>query len=333
MPAYLIVLLALALSLIATGVVLNYARRHLLDQINERSSHSIPTPRGGGLGLSIGLLIAWLVGAWAGGDGTLLATATCLAALAALGWWDDHADLPARWRLLGQFSIASTAVAMVGVPAAGSFGPWQLDLSPWIVWPIAVIGTVWLINLTNFMDGIDGIAGGQGLVAGAAAGVLLAGTSADPRWAALGWAMAGACAGFLWWNRPPARIFMGDVGSTTLGLVFAILVLAQLRAGIALDLALLPLLPFVADATATLIRRAWRRERLSQAHRSHLYQRLARHWEAHLPATLAWSGLAVLASCGAWTTMHGFVPPLTALGTCLALFIALAWYGNRKAPS
>lgn len=333
MPAYLIVLLALVLSILATGVVLNYARRHLLDQINERSSHSVPTPRGGGLGLTIALLIAWLVGAWVGGDGTLLITAACLAALAALGWWDDHADLPARWRLLGQFSLAATAVAMVGVPAAGSLGPWHLDLSPWVVWPIAVVGTVWLINLTNFMDGIDGIAGGQGLVAGAAAGVLLATTTADPRWAALGWATAGACAGFLWWNRPPARIFMGDVGSTTLGLIFAILVLAQLRAGVALDLALLPLLPFIADATGTLIRRAWRRERLSQAHRSHLYQRLARYWGAHLPATLVWSGLAILGGCGAWATQQGLLPPVLAVGGCAAIFAGLVLFGRRNAPA
>jgi Fuc2NAc and GlcNAc transferase len=335
MPQLAIICLSAVISAAATGLVLRYARRRLLDQINERSSHSVPTPRGGGLGLTLGMLLAWLLAmvgsqslGWQVGG-----VAVALGGMAALGWWDDHADLPARLRLVLQFVLTALALVSVGVPDHGTIGGWQISASPWLIWPIALVGSVWLVNLYNFMDGIDGIAGGQGLVAGAAAGALL-GTSAHGYGAAmLGWSIAGACLGFLLWNRPPARIFMGDVGSTTLGLAFAVLVVTQVQAGVALDLALLPLAPFILDATCTLARRAWRRERLSQAHRSHLYQRLARYWGAHLPATLLWSGLALLGTLGAWLTMRGLVPPLAALAGVSALYVALILVGRRLSPA
>lgn len=325
--------LAGLVSAAATGLVLIYARRRLVDQVNDRSSHRVATPRGGGLGLTIGLLAAWLVATWSTADARVAIAAGALSAIAALGWWDDHANLPARFRLLLQFLGAGAAVAAVGVPAQGSFAGWSTGVVAWLVWPIAVVGTVWLINLTNFMDGIDGIAGGQGLVAGVGAGLLLAGTTADARWAALGWACAGACAGFLIWNRPPARIFMGDVGSTALGLVFGLLVMAQLQAGLALDLALLPLLPFILDATGTLLRRAWRREALSQAHRSHLYQRLARHWGSHLPVTLVYTSLAALGVGGAIAVQRHALGAMLPILCLIGLFAGLSLYGRLRAPA
>lgn len=331
MPPSLVLIMALGVSCVSTGLVLRYARRRLLDQVNERSSHQTPTPRGGGLGLSLGLLVAWLGAAWSGVDPSLVAVTGALAAMALLGWWDDHTNLPARWRFLAQFALTGTALAAIGLPTQSMIGGWNLAAPIWLVWPIALIGAVWLVNLANFMDGLDGIAGGQGLVAGLSAGLLLT-SAADVRWAMLGWATAGACAGFLIWNRPPARIFMGDVGSTTLGLVFACLVLAEVRAGIPLDVAVLPLAPFILDATCTLIRRAWRREHLSQAHRSHLYQRLARYWSGHRSVTLVYTVLAGLGGGAAWATHQGFLPPLTGMvGMCLA-FGLLAGYGRRVAP-
>lgn len=329
----LVALMALGISCVSTGLVLGYARRRLLDQVNERSSHQTPTPRGGGLGLSLGLLGAWLTAAWSGLDVSLVMLATALTLMTALGWWDDHASLPARWRLVAQFLIAGLALAAIGIPTQATLGGWILSAPLWLIWLVALVGVVWLVNLTNFMDGIDGIAGGQGLVAGISAGLLLAASTADVRWAFLGWATAGACAGFLIWNQPPARIFMGDVGSTTLGLVFACLVLAELHAGVALDVALLPLAPFILDATGTLARRAWRREHLSQAHRSHLYQRLARHWGGHGSVTLVYTGLAGLAGGAAWATHMGHLPSLTgALGVAM-IFTLLATYGRRVAPA
>lgn len=333
MPPALIAIAAAAISAAATGAVLRYARRRLLDQVTERSSHSMPTPRGGGLGLVLGLLPAWLIGLPSGAAPEPLLAAAAVAGITALGWWDDHADLPARRRLAAQFACAGLALWAVGIPEQARIGPWSIAAPAWLAGGIALVGAVWMVNLYNFMDGIDGIAGGQGLVAGAAAGALLAGTAADPAWAALGWATAGACAGFLVWNRPPARIFMGDVGSTALGLAFAILVLAQVRAGVPLDLALLPLAPFALDATCTLARRAWRRERLAQAHRSHLYQRLARAWGGHLPVTALYAGIALAGAAGAWLTVNGHLPPPAAVATVAAGFAALVIAGRRCAPA
>ena len=331
-PAILVIL-AGACSAVATGMVLRYARHRLIDPVTARSSHSVPTPRGGGLGLVAGLLPAWMIAGLGGLDLAIAMLAASISGMAALGWWDDHADLPATRRLAMQFLLASLGLWATGIPSVLHLGPWTMVVPVWLVGGLALVGAVWMVNLCNFMDGIDGIAGGQGCVAGAAAGALLGLVGADPRLAGLGWAAAGACAGFLWWNRPPARIFMGDVGSTALGLGFAMLVLTQLRAGIPLDLALLPLAPFVLDATTTLVRRTWRRERLSQAHRSHLYQRLARHWGSHLPVTGVYLALAILGAVGAHLTMAGVLPHLVATVTILVQFGALSAYGRITAAA
>ncbi len=324
------------LSAALTGAVFRYARERLLDAVNERSSHAVPTPRGGGLGLTAGALIAWVAAACflpTATIGVVLGASAAIAALAAVGWWDDHAGLPPRVRLVAQFACAAAVVALIGLPARVSLGALSLALPPALVAVLAVIGAVWLVNLTNFMDGIDGIAGSQGLVACAGAAAMLGGAESAEPWSALALAFAGACVGFLAWNWPPARIFMGDVGSTALGLVFAALVLAQLRQGIAADLALLPLAPFVLDATCTLLRRAYRREKLSQAHRSHLYQRLSRLWGAHLPVTLVWAGLASIGALGACLTQRGALPPIAASAAVGCLYAALSAYGAKRMPA
>lgn len=330
MHSILITACSAILALTATAMVLRYARSRLIDQVTARSSHSCPTPRGGGLGLIFALLATWLASSAL--DGALPPAAAAIAAIAALGWWDDHADLPARLRLALQFLLAGAALWCVGITQQASLGGFALSAQPWLAGAIAVVGTVWLVNLYNFMDGIDGIAAGQGVVAAIASALLLRQAGADLGWISLAWATAGACLGFLWWNRPTARIFMGDVGSTALGLVFATLVVAQVRAGIGLDLALLPLSPFILDATCTLARRAWRRERLTQAHRSHLYQRLARYWGGHLPVTMLYSGLATLGAATALLSQHGLAPAWSAVSSIVVIFAALAWYGRRVQP-
>ena len=319
-----------------TGAVRNYARAKLLDGVNERSSHTVPTPRGGGLGLVLAALIAWVsIESWSNGapNTQVLGVAVAVAALAGVGWWDDHASLAPRTRLVAQFLAAAVVVACVGVPEVIRIGSIVLPVPAALVAALSVVGAVWLVNLTNFMDGIDGIAGSQGLAACLGAAAMLSGAESGGPWCNLGLAFAGACAGFLAWNWPPARIFMGDVGSTALGLVFAALVLAQLRAGVAADLTLLPLAPFVLDATFTLVRRARRGEKLSQAHRSHLYQRLSRAWGAHLPVTLVWAALAALGALGAWLTHEGALPPFVATATVGVLYAALVAYGAKRMPA
>ena len=315
----------------ATGLVLVYARRRLLDQVNERSSHAVPTPRGGGLGLVLGVAVAWAVGlslatAWSPSTGGVLAGALLLAGL---GWWDDHAGLSARLRLPVQLAVSALAAWALGLPATITMGQMSIHMPIWVLGPLAVIAATWLINLTNFMDGIDGIAGGQGLVAGLAGALLLGATPLG----GLGWAVAGASLGFLWWNRPPARIFMGDVGSTVLGLLIAVLMLAELQAGVPVELALLPVAPFFIDATCTLLRRAWRRERLSQAHRSHLYQRLARRWASHLPVSLLYTGLAALGTLGAVAGQRGWITPWLPVTLMGVIFAGLVVYGRRVEPA
>ncbi len=319
-----------------TGGVLRYARAKLLDSVNERSSHTVPTPRGGGLGLVVAALLAWVSNEWRLGGSPLwpvLVASLAIAALAAVGWWDDHASLAPRTRLIAQFAAAAAVVACVGVPEAIGIGSAALPLPAPLVAALGVVGAVWLVNLTNFMDGIDGIAGSQGLAACLGAAAMLTGAESGGPWCNLGLAFAGACVGFLAWNWPPARIFMGDVGSTALGLVFAALVLAQLRAGVAADLTLLPLAPFVLDATFTLVRRARRGEKLSQAHRSHLYQRLARAWGAHLPVTLVWAALAAIGAVGAWLTQRSALPPFVATVIVAGLYAALVAYGAKRMPA
>lgn len=267
--------IALAVSLVAVGLLrwrVLTRGRVLIDVPNARSSHSTPTPRGGGLGLligiAIGLMAAWLpfmdvrVGAALG--------AVVLTALA--GWLDDHGGLSVRIRL-----VAHMGAALLLLPLAHTFAPgWLAPLAVawWGFWMISSI------NVVNFMDGIDGMIGLQSLVFGA----FVAFSAAPGGMAqALGLATAGASLGFLVWNWSPAKIFLGDVGSGGLGALFVVLGALLVREGrVNFTAAFLPLAPIFLDASATLLRRARRGEQLSQAHRSHLYQRLANGGDGRL---------------------------------------------------
>jgi UDP-N-acetylmuramyl pentapeptide phosphotransferase/UDP-N-acetylglucosamine-1-phosphate transferase len=158
---------------------------------------------------------------------------------------------------------------------------------------VSLVWLVWLLNAYNFMDGVNGMAGVQAVVAGASLAVLLAAWG-DPAGAAVAAALAGAAGGFLPWNFPRASIFMGDVGSTTLGFTFALLALRLADAGAPFAAALLPLVPLLFDATLTILVRIVRGERFfSTAHKLHLYQRLLRLGWSHARVTLLWGGLAV----------------------------------------
>ncbi|MDX9975972.1 MAG: glycosyltransferase family 4 protein, partial [FCB group bacterium] len=202
--------------------------------------------------------------------------------VAAVGYIDDHRSLPAKVRLLMHVIAAVLFVAAVG--RTGSVV--RETAADWAVLILVVMGVVWATNLFNFMDGIDGIAASQALFVTGATATLIASqanTAVAADFAFLLSATAGACMGFLVWNWPPARIFMGDVGSGFLGfwigsLAVTLHVLGVLSIWISLLLSSL----FVADATTTLIRRFLRGERWYQAHRSHAYQILARRWNSHL---------------------------------------------------
>lgn len=303
--------IALAVSLAAVGLlrwrVLTRGRA-LLDVPNARSSHSTPTPRGGGLGVLVGVAIG-LMAAWLPLIDVRVAAALGAVVVTALaGWLDDHNGLSVRVRL-----VAHLGAALLLLPLVHAFGPpgWlaPLALAWWGFWMISSI------NVVNFMDGIDGMIGLQSL----GFGVFVALSAAPGGTAqALGLATAGASLGFLVWNWSPAKIFLGDVGSGGLGALFVVLGALLVREGrVNFTAAFLPLAPIFLDASATLVRRARRGERLSQAHRSHLYQRLANGGLGHARVSLGYAVASVLCAAVALSQPAGGIP-LT-LGVLLAL--------------
>jgi Fuc2NAc and GlcNAc transferase len=209
---------------------------------------------------------------------------------AAVGFWDDHARLSAGKRLAAHFVAAAIALAALGgVPA--------LQLAGLTVpggWPAQIAGAlaiVWLLNLYNFMDGIDGLAASEAVTV-CVGGAVISHYAGHPVAVTVCLLLAAASAGFLVWNYPPARIFMGDVGSGFLGAVFGVLVVDALHHSAALFWSWLILLgAFIVDATLTLLRRLARRERVHEAHRSHAYQHAARALGAHRPVTLAFAAI------------------------------------------
>lgn len=296
---------ALGVSAVLTGVVRRYALdRAILDMPNERSSHSVPTPRGGGIAivgvvLALSALVAWrfpdlrhICIALAGGG----------ALVAAVGWLDDRKGVSPRIRALVHLLAAVWAVAWVGGVSRLTMGPWQIELGL-VGSVLAVVGVVWAINLYNFMDGIDGIAGGEAVVAGCFGAAMLW-MASDTGLAALSAAIAGASAGFLIWNWSPARIFMGDVGSGSLGFFFATLAIAsEVRVGVPLLAWVVLLGVFVFDTTATLVRRVGRGEKWYSAHRSHAYQRATQQGFSHrqvAAGALVLTGLLGFIGGGMW---------------------------------
>jgi len=288
-PVGILVSCALIAFLVSLGCVraaIAYAqRRGMLDEPGRRRSHQIPTPRGGGVGLVLGSLVgmpaALLLLAASPGPGTVTVFALAVIAVATIGWLDDHGSLPIRPRLAIQ--LGATLAVSLAVAAGTASYLWAIPL---------LLAGVWCINLHNFMDGIDGLAAQQAMFFGLAAGALT--------WAAGSPALAGACVslaaaatGFWWFNRSPARIFMGDVGSATLGLmVFALTAMAWVyRTNLLWPLLVLSS-AFVVDATLTLLVRMLRGARWYTPHREHLYQWLVRRGTSHRKVAagyLAWN--------------------------------------------
>lgn len=273
------------LTLVLAGGLRRYAvARQLMDIPNERSSHEVPTPRGGGVAfvlvflasvplLASAGLIEWRLG-WA-----LLGAGGCVALL---GLADDHRHIAARWRLLGHFAAAFWAIRWLGgLPPIELFG---LDVTAgWFGDVVAALFLVWMINLYNFMDGIDGIAGIEAVCVTAGAVACYALVDVAVLGGAAELVLLCAVAGFLYWNFPSARLFMGDAGSGFLGLVLGVLALgAAWQEPRLLWCWLILLGVFVVDATFTLLRRLLRGEAVYQAHRSHAYQVASRRFASHV---------------------------------------------------
>ncbi|MBV1814896.1 MraY family glycosyltransferase [Pseudomonas viridiflava] len=277
------------LSLLLTALLRRYAlSRSLLDVPNARSSHSIPTPRGGGVAIVIAFLLATIVLAGVGQISveTSMAVVGAGGLVAIIGFMDDHGHIAARWRLLGHFAAAVWALVWSGGLAPLSVMGTTVDLG--VVGQIcAAFYLVWMLNLYNFMDGIDGIASVEAVTVCGGISLVYALSGFDELlWGPL--FLAASVVGFLYWNFPPARIFMGDAGSGFLGIALGILSVQAAWSSPQLFWAWLILLGvFVVDATVTLLRRLIRREKVYEAHRSHAYQFASRRLGGHLPVTLA----------------------------------------------
>ena len=303
--------ISIVAALILVGLVRHVALRHdVLDHPSDRSSHSVATPRGGGLGL---LLAAVGVGAWWATHPvwwTLLVLLCASIAVAVVGWIDDRRGLPVRTRLVVHFAAGATVGGAAAMGSASAVVALLL-FAWWTFW------TVSSINLVNFMDGINGLVASQIAVFALSLALL----PARPQVVALvAIGLAGACLGFLPWNFPRARIFLGDSGSGALGFLVPALALVAMRAhGIDIVRAHLPLLPLFADATWTLFRR-WRNgERLTAPHRSHLYQRLANEGLGHTAVTMMYTVAAICGAVAVHMSRDAWVSPWTLAYAVLTL--------------
>jgi len=317
-----LIMVAGVLAWLMTAMLRRYAlSRSLLDIPNERSSHTLATPRGGGLSFVITFLVALSVlGGWGYVTPSVLVSLLGAGGLVALvGFMDDHGHIAARWRLLGHFIAAGWGLFWIGgLPPITIFG---VPLSAaWLSIIIGLLYLVWLLNLYNFMDGIDGIASIEAICV-CLGGSLLYWLTGHAQEAVLPMLLAATVAGFLVWNFPPARIFMGDAGSGFLGIVLGLLALMAGWINPLLFWGWLILLGvFVVDATFTLARRLLRGDKVYQAHRSHAYQYASRRYAGHRPVSLAvaainlgWllpvaSAVVLLKLDGALGTMVAYAP-------------------------
>lgn len=317
-PAFLagVAIASALVSALGTAWAIAHARRRgMLDHPGARRSHAAPTPRGGGVGLVVAMLALFALLGWRLQDAFWACAAVGVALVAAIGWWDDHRPLPVWPRLL----VHALAAAALACGLAWSGGtPAQAALA----FAIAMVA----INAWNFMDGIDALAASQALLCAVAYAAVGAGA-----WTTVAVGMAGACLGFLAFNLPPARIFLGDVGSGALGYLVAVLLAgcSMQSPASSWPLLLLPPMAMLADAGLTLLWRLRRGDAWWRPHVEHAYQRQARAhgharvaagyalwtfaaagimlWLLHMPVPVGiWGSAAAMVLGGiVWTRLHG----------------------------
>jgi UDP-N-acetylmuramyl pentapeptide phosphotransferase/UDP-N-acetylglucosamine-1-phosphate transferase len=298
----------------------------LLDVPNARSSHKVPIPRGGGVGFVPVIIGGWVVLALLVPAGPTPWAIGAVAAMGILGFFDDRKSLRRRIRLMVQIAVTGALVLSIPQEAFVFRGSLPFAADRAIAW----ISLVWFVNLFNFMDGIDGIAASEAAAVGLAlaAMTLLAPHSGIPAREAM--VLAGAALGFLAFNWPPARLFMGDVGSLALGIALGYLLITTAVIGYVAPAVILPMY-FLADASLTLFARLFRGAAIGDAHREHAYQRAVDGGASHrrvvlqiTVANLALAGCAFLSMHHPWT---GFA---LAVGVTFALIILLRAQGPVK---
>lgn len=315
-----------------TALVHFYAlKKNILDIPNERSSHSVVTPRGGGLAIAATFIFSLVFIAVLGIVSVNVAVALVGGSvlIAAIGWIDDRNSVSPRLRLAVHFLAAVWALYWLGGFTRMDVGFTTVHLG-WAGSIIAAVGIVWLINLYNFMDGIDGIAGTEAISVALGAGFLLFwGGSQGLAWVCI--ILALAVAGFLVWNWPPAQIFMGDVGSGFLGYVFAVLAIVTEKSfSVPLIVWLMLLGVFITDASITLFKRLARGEKLSQPHKTHVYQLAVQAGYSHKQVTLVLLFINILLGMAAIAAVQYRVYFLwIALGTFILLTVVHFMLAHR----
>lgn len=315
--SYCLPLVALLGCVLALGLLLRRAAVLPVDVPNERSLHARPTPRIGGLGMVVGVLVAFL--AARGSLGTELALLAGLAfGLAIFSLLDDWRGLSVTTRFSAHM-LAAAAALWVLVPASSAL---------W--WVVLILAMVWITNLYNFMDGADGLAGGMAMF-GFSAYALAALLGGHESLALLAGMLAAAAMGFLAFNFPPARVFMGDAGSIPLGFLAASLGIYGWIDGVwPWTFPLLVFSPFFVDASITLVRRGLRGEKVWQAHREHYYQRLVRMGLSHRKLVLGEYGLMLAVCTSALVMVYWPVFQWPLLAVWSTVYFSLARWLDRE---
>ena len=325
-------IVAFLTAVVGAWLYLRFAAGQVLDTPNQRSSHTRPTPRGGGLVIVASFLVGLAV--WLTNGGSLSPRALGWLAgavlVASVSFVDEVRSLPALPRLLTHL-LGAAVITIAGVQ--------ERELPLLLALPLAFIYVTVLTNIYNFMDGIDGLATVQAIAAGIA--LAIAGAQVkNPVVEMGGGLLAAASAGFLVFNLPPARLFMGDVGSTFLGFSFAgLTLLGNIGVGggrLPAEFGVVILAPFLFDSMVTLARRVLRGERWYAAHRSHYYQRLVASGVSHGQVTSLYAGLAILAAAAALVGIAADPPLRITLGILAYLpmlaVVALVWRREAAAP-
>ena len=298
-------------------------KKSLLAIPNERSSHSVPTPHGGGIAIAL----TWLLGLiylfmHDRIDATLFYALLIGFGISIVSFLDDMYELKAKTRLCAQALVSAVGLYLLGGLSSIDFGFFILQ-NPWITNALAFFGIIWFINLYNFLDGIDGYAGMEAVFLAFGGGLLFGGGHFI--------VLAVSVLGFLVWNWHKAKIFMGDVGSTLLGYTIAIFALYYQNNGTSIFVWLILFGLFWFDATLTLVRRYRNHESLSMAHRKHAYQRAVQSGLTHAHVVLL--GLAVNAILFI-LSYSAFSNPKIILGIfCFAivfLYAVVYWVDKRR---
>ena len=332
-PLVVVVAAALAAYALTWAVLKALRQRRILDHPNERSSHASPTPRGGGIAVIAVLVVAAMViGLMAGSAAPsgLWRVLGAAAVLACLSWLDDLRDLGAQLRLAVQITAEALGLSSLAEHRfvfQGLLPFWGDRIVAGLLW-------LWFVNLFNFMDGIDGIAGAETVAIGLGLFLLVLVGVLPPPLGLIALAGVGAALGFLWWNWQPARVFLGDVGSVPLGYLLGWLLITAAAAGAWAAALLLPAY-YLADATVTLMRRAMRGAAVWRAHREHFYQRAVQGGFSHAQtvrliaaANAPLVGLAVIAEAEAsWRW------PALAAGALVVLLVLFLLNGSAARGS